>query len=51
MAKKGLLNVLLVNTETGTSYVKIRGTKKPKLSLKKYDPKLRKHVLFVEKKA
>lgn len=55
MAKGGpRINVLLRSAEgTGTVYAttKNRRTTAQKLELKKYDPKLRKHVLFREVKA
>lgn len=54
MAKKSaVINIKLVSTaDTGFFYVtKKNPRKKPeKLSLKKYDPKVRKHVLFKEAK-
>ena len=54
MAKKGAtLLVKLVSSEgTGYFYVKKRDPKKlvQKLSLRKYDPVARKHVLFKEEK-
>ena len=53
MAKSGRELIKLESSEgTGTFYVtsKNKRTMTNKLELKKYDPKLRKHVLFVEKK-
>ncbi len=53
MAKSGRELIKLESeAETGTYYVttKNRRTQTNKLQLKKYDKKLRKHVLFVEKK-
>lgn len=53
MAKKNTILVKLVSTAgTGFYYVKKRNPKKlkEKLSFRKYDPKARKHVEFVEKK-
>ncbi|MBK8013714.1 MAG: 50S ribosomal protein L33 [Deltaproteobacteria bacterium] len=53
MAKSGRELIKLESTEgTGTFYVtsKNRRTTTQKLKLKKYDPKLRRHVLFEEKK-
>ena len=53
MAKTGRELIKLESTAgTGFFYVtsKIRRTMTNKLELKKYDPKVRKHVLFVEKK-
>ena len=53
MAKAGRELIKLESSEgTGYFYVtsKNRRTMTNKLELKKYDPKLRKHVLFVEKK-
>ncbi len=42
--------ILLVSTAgTGTTYITTR-TGEEKLALKKYDKKIRKHVLFKEKK-
>ena len=53
MAKAGRELIKLESSE-GTDYfyvtTKNRRTMTNKLELKKYDPKLRKHVLFVEKK-
>lgn len=53
MAKAGRELIKLESTaDTGFFYVtdKNRRTMTNKLELKKYDPKVRKHVLFVEKK-
>lgn len=53
MAKHGREKIKLESEEgTGVFYVttKNRRTMTTKLRLKKYDPKLRKHVYFVEKK-
>ena len=53
MAKAGRELIKLESTAgTGVFYVtsKNRRTMTTKLELKKYDPKVRKHVLFVEKK-
>lgn len=53
MAKQGRELIKLESTAgTGYFYVtsKNRRTMTNKLELKKYDPKARKHVLFVEKK-
>jgi large subunit ribosomal protein L33 len=53
MAKTGRELIKLESTAgTGYFYVtsKNRRTMTNKLELKKYDPKARKHVLFVEKK-
>jgi len=53
MAKSGRELIKLESTAgTGYFYVtdKNRRTQTNKLELKKYDPKVRKHVLFVEKK-
>ncbi len=53
MAKGGREKIKLESTAgTGTFYVtdKNRRTMTSKLELKKYDPKIRKHVKFVEKK-
>ncbi|MEO1232284.1 MAG: 50S ribosomal protein L33 [Myxococcota bacterium] len=53
MAKQGRELIKLESTAgTGYFYVtsKNRRTMTSKLELKKYDPKVRKHVLFVEKK-
>jgi len=53
MAKKNTVIVRLEST-AGTGYYKIalKNPKKQqgKLEFKKYDPRVRKHVLFVEKK-
>jgi large subunit ribosomal protein L33 len=53
MAKKKLKNkIRLVSTEgTGYFYVIKKNPKKPgKMRVRKYDPKLRKHVEFAESK-
>jgi len=55
MAKTATVQVRLVSTAgTGTFYVKKKNprsqTMTGKLSLKKYDPKIRQHVLFKEEK-
>jgi large subunit ribosomal protein L33 len=53
MAKKNIVLVKLVSTaDTGFYYVKKTNPKgqKKKLELKKYDPKIRKHVVFKEEK-
>lgn len=49
--KKVMENIKLVNPATGTIYYKKKNKKlEGKLSLKKYDPKTRKHEVFSEKK-
>ena len=53
MAKSNTIQIKLVSTaDTGYFYVKDKNPKsKPdKLELKKYDPKIRKHVIFKEQK-
>lgn len=53
MAKSTIISIKLLSTSgTGYFYVtKKNARKKPnKLELKKYDPKLRKHILFRESK-
>lgn len=53
MAKKKLKNKIRLNSAEGTGffYVTKKNPKKAgKLRLRKYDPKLRKHVEFVEGK-
>ena len=53
MAKTNSTKIKLVSSlNTGFYYVKIRNRKKfkKKLVFKKYDPKIRKHVLFKERK-
>ena len=53
MAKPATLQIKLLSTaDTGFFYVtkKNHRTKPEKLELKKYDPKVRKHVLFKEAK-
>ena len=53
MAKKNNILVKLVSSaDTGYFFVKKRNPKqlKEKLSFKKYDPVLRKHITFNEKK-
>jgi len=52
MAKKTVLFKLESTAGTGYFYVKHKNPKKltKKLEFMKYDPKARKHVLFVEKK-
>ncbi len=53
MAKTGR-ELIKLESSAGTGYFyvtsKNRRTMTKKLELKKYDPKVRKHVLFVEKK-
>jgi large subunit ribosomal protein L33 len=53
MAKQGR-ELIKLESSAGTGYYyvtsKNRRTSTTKLQLKKYDPKVRKHVLFVEKK-
>ena len=53
MAKKNTIKVKLVNPETGYYYMAVRNPKKvtEKLKKRKYDPTIRKHAEFVEKKA
>ena len=53
MAKSNTIQVKMVSTaDTGFFYVKNRNpkSKSEKLELKKYDPKVRKHVIFKEQK-
>jgi large subunit ribosomal protein L33 len=53
MAKKNIVLIKLASSEgSGYFFVKKKNPKKltKKLSFRKYDPKLRKHVLFEEKK-
>ena len=53
MAKPATLQVKLVSTEgSGYFYVTKKNprTKTEKLQMRKYDPKLRKHVIFKEEK-
>tara|TARA_B100000886_G_scaffold339544_1_gene305339 strand:+ start:1492 stop:1659 length:168 start_codon:yes stop_codon:yes gene_type:complete len=53
MAKSNTIQVKMVSTaNTGFFYVKDKNPKsKPeKLEMKKYDPKVRKHVVFKEQK-
>ncbi len=53
MAKSNTIQVKMVSTaNTGYFYVKFRNPKSmnEKLELKKYDPKVRKHVIFKEQK-
>jgi len=57
MAKASFIKVMLVNEEnpeTGTKYLikkSTKGTKtSKKLKFRKYDPVLRKHCVFIEKK-
>ena len=51
-SKKNILLKLVSTAGTGFFYVKKRNPKQvtEKLSFKKYDPKVRKHVLFKEHK-
>jgi len=49
--KKVVENIKLINPETGTIYYKKKNKRiEGKLTLKKYDPKTRKHEVFTEKK-
>jgi large subunit ribosomal protein L33 len=52
MAKKGgRLQIRLVSTAgTGTFYVTKKRPQADKMSMRKYDPKTRKHEVFEEKK-
>jgi large subunit ribosomal protein L33 len=53
MAKKGKRNAVIMNsTESGHSYhtQKNKENNSERLELKKYDPLLRKHVVYKEKK-
>lgn len=54
MAKKGVREIIKLESSEGTGYyyttTKNRRNTTDKLELKKYDPTLRKHVLFKEKK-
>ena len=53
MAKKGhRLRVILESTESGHSYhsEKNKNNTADKLEIKKYDPHLRKHVVYKEKR-
>ena len=53
MAKTNTIQVKLVSSaKTGYFYVKNKNPKQmtEKLALKKYDPKVKKHVLFKEQK-
>lgn len=47
-------DVIKLESTAGTGYyyttTKNRKTKSEKIQVKKYDPKIRKHVMFVEKK-
>ena len=47
--KKKIL-VRLASAETGFCFVRSRKSTDKKVQFKKYDPVLRKHILFVEKK-
>lgn len=53
MAKKNTIKVKMVNPETGFFYMAERNPKKvtEKLKKRKYDPTIRKHAQFEEKKA
>ncbi len=52
MAKKNKVLVLLFNEESGYSYVAWKDPRKnpAKMSFRKFDPYLRKHAIFKEKK-
>ena len=53
MAKRGdVVNIMLINPETGTFYVLRKNPKKitGKMQFRKYDKKIRKHATFVERK-
>ncbi len=53
MAKSNTIQVKMVSTaDTGYFYVKFKNPKlkTEKLELRKYDPKVRKHVIFKEQK-
>jgi ribosomal protein L33 len=50
MAKKNFILVRMINPDTSYFIVRKRNAKAEKLSMRKYDPTIRKHVLLVEKK-
>ncbi len=51
MAKEKVEHIMLVCSETGDiNYYTSRAKTSPKLELKKYHPRLRKHTLHKEKK-
>lgn len=51
MAKKGVATKVRLESTAGTGYrYYAKASKDKKLSLKKYDPVARKHVLFEQKK-
>ncbi len=52
MAKPTTIEIKLENPETGTFYVEKKNprTHTEKVKRRKYDKKIRKHALFVEKK-
>ncbi|MDR1475032.1 MAG: 50S ribosomal protein L33 [Holosporales bacterium] len=53
MAKSGAITIKMLSTaDTGFFYVKKKNprTKVEKLEMKKYDPRIRKHVVFRETK-
>lgn len=49
--KKNNIVLKILNKKTGFFYIKYKNNKntKQKIMLKKYDPKLRRHVFFKEK--
>ncbi len=53
MAKKNTIKLKMVNPETGYFYMAERNPKKQteKLKKRKYDPTIRKHAMFEEKRA
>ena len=53
MAKKATVKVKMVNPATGYYYMAVRNPKKvtEKLKKRKYDPTIRQHAIFEEKKA
>lgn len=54
MAKKDIIFVRMMNKETGSYYATKKNPKSEnttgKMKMRKYDPKLRKHVTFTETK-
>jgi len=48
--KKKIIKIKLSSTESSYFYTTIKNKKTKKIKIKKYDPKIKKHVTFIEKK-
>lgn len=48
--KKKIIKIKLSSTESSYFYTTIKNKKTKKIKIKKYDPTIKKHVTFIEKK-